>query len=859
MDIYVLNKQEKVCGVLSNEGENSFLSSAILKEAINQMHTLDLEVSTLGVEVSEVREENTLLFQDISGVWKNFIVKEITEVHGNDTKKDIYAEDASQELIDYVFLQELKGQELTPVSLLGILLQGTRWEVGEVDSVLAVQFPQETKNKTVLEAIHLVNDTFNLQLRFRIEVAGNKIIGRYVDMKKNIGSNYGKRFEYTKDIVQVERKVQSTKLKTAIIPFGAVPEEEHEAGSDTELKDNIQKTDTSQEEKPKKPPIDITGIEWSKPANPLNKPLGQNYLEIPEATAQWGYKDKDGNMKARFIYYENTEMKTPEELIEDAYKILKDISKPVTNYKLDVIDLFALTGDSELSFETVRLGDIVSVIDNEFTPAIQLRTSVISREVDLLLPENTTIELGSFIRNLVDSQSSSSLQDMIDTSLSTGLEGLEEKVIDVSNTFEDFKKDYSSNELNLNWIKNSDFSNGLKYYESWNGADFRLETVNEIPYFDNCARLSKGNFTQEIEGGEKLRMNNVTFSAFVWGAGHLSIELTYITDDGHPMQDVLNSEQIPDHKGWNRYSMTVAITQPYLRRVVVSFVPESDSYVTGLQLNLGTVPSKYSKNPSDKYGKGVYDQIKALSNAEFRNGLGYVYLEEEDGLWVYDKPSNNQPTKMTALKGGMLGIGNWNIQTQQWDINTFIDGNMVNASCINTGKLNADLIKTGSISSLDGSVQINMENGRFSLGVGGSGNSAQLTNDQLKFLYSDGSYTLMNKDGFTWWKNGNSKAYHYLATTIGFVASGDPNNDITVTLPAEFKGKEFTAQAVLSDTYEDSWDMTEPWVLQRMVVLVSSKDYASGSVKVKGYRTDKNYSTGDFRRKPVAGMLIVIA
>ncbi|HBI7084844.1 TPA: phage tail protein [Clostridium perfringens] len=857
MDLYILNRQEKIVGVLSNEGHNNFLSSAVMKESLREMDTLTLEVSSLGIEVSEVKEENYVLFQDITGTWKNFIIREVNEIHGTDAMKQVYAEDSSQELIDYLFFEELKGQKLSPSSLLGIILQGTRWEVGEVDKISPVTFPEETRKKTVLECIHLIVETFNLQLRFRIEVAGNKIIGRYVDIKKHIGANYGKRFEYSKDIEKIERKVMSTRLKTAIIPFGAVPEEEEK--EESKLKDNIQNIEENQEEKPNKPPIDITGVQWTKPKNPLNKPFGQNYLEIPEATAQWGYMDKEGKMKPRFLLYENTECKTPEELIQKAYEVLRDISKPVTNYKLEVIDLFALTKDTELSFETVRLGDIVSVIDHEFTPAIQIKTSIIEREVDLLLPENTKIELGSFIRNLVDSESSQQIQDMINASLSTGLEDIEAKVVDVSNTFEDFKKNYTSNELNLNWIKNSDFSNGLKYYDSWNDSDFRLEAVNEIPYFDNCGRLSKGNFTQEIEGAEKLKGNNVTFSAFVWGAGHLSLEITYINKEGHLIQDVLNSKQIPDHKGWNRYSMTVAITQQHVRKILVSFVPESDSYVTGLQLNLGAVPSKYSKNPSDKYGKGVYDQIRAVSDAEFKNGLGYVYLEEEDGLWVYDKPSNNQPTKMTALKGGMLGIGNWNPQTRQWDIRTFIDGNMVNASCINTGKLNADLIKTGRISSLDGSVQINMENGRFSFGVGGSGNTAQLTNDEFKIHYSDGSYTQMNKDGFRWWKAGNSRAYHCLATTIEFTASGDPNNDITVTLPTEFRGKDFTAQAVLSDTYTDSWDWGQPWVVQRMVVLVSGINKENGTVTIKGYRTDKNYQTGAYRRCAIRGVLIVIA
>ncbi|MDM0495371.1 phage tail spike protein [Clostridium perfringens] len=851
MDLYILNKADKVVCVVSSEGENNFLASAKMKEAVNQMNTLEFDIFSLGAYVQEVREENSVLFQDDYGTWRNFIIKEITEIHDSTENKSVYAEDSSQELIDDVILNEYKDQELNPTQLLGIALSGTRWEVGEVDSLASIPFPQETKNKTVLDFIYMIAEAYTLQVDFKVNVMGNKIVSRTVDMKHRIGSDVGKRFEFSKDIEKIERRINSGNLKTAVIPFGDVPEdEESNAG-------------VPEEERPKKPPIDITGIEWTIPNNPVNKPLGQNYLEFPEATAQWGYLKDDGTMKARFVVYENTECKTPEELINKAYQYLKGICKPEVNYTLNVIDLYALTQDEEYSFEGVRLGDTVSVIDHFFSPAILLKTSVISREVDLLEPQNTTIELGSFIRNLVDSESSQHIQNMIDTSLSTGLEGLESKVTDVSKSFELFKKEYSSNEINYNWIKNSDFSNSLKYYNSWNGSDLVVQAVSELPFFSSAGFLTKGNFTQEIEGGLQLLNHNVTLSAFVYGQGILSIEVHYTDATGVGKFDTINSNVIPAHDGWARYSLTGAIKQePHMKSmvsIVVSFIPQGQAYFTGLQLNLGTSPSKYVKNPYDKYGRGVYDQVRAVSNAEFKNGLGYVYLEEEDGLWIYDKPSNGHPQKVTALKGGMLGIGSWNPQSQQWDIKTFIDGNMVNASCINTGRLNADLVKTGNLSSLDGTVQINMENGRFVLGSNASGDAVQIANGQLVIKQNNGDYSTFDATGIKHHTGSTSKDYHYLATTIGFIASGDPNHDVTVTLPREFRGKNFTAQAVLSDTYSDSWNYGEPWVVQRMVVHVSSMDIANGTVTVKGYRTDKNYSTGEHRWKPVSGILIVIA
>lgn len=865
MDFYILNREEKICGVFSNKGESSFLKSAILKEGINQMHTLEIEASSIGIEIMECREENYILFKDNFQNWRCFIIKEVSEIHGYDFTKTIYSEDSSQELIDFVIETEYAEQELTPSELLSRILYRTRWEIGNIDTMPAVRFPEKLNNKSVLEGIHAIADAFNLQIRFRISVAGNRIIGRYVDLVKSIGNNYGKRFEYTKDLVQIERTVQSSDLKTAIIPIGGKPLKNED--EDIEFKDCFLQA-INENEVEDNLPINIKGIEWKKPLNPVNKPLGQHYLEISEATEQWGYYDfKTETKKPRFIFYENNQIIDPEELISEAYKVLFDISKPTINYKLDAIDLYELTKDENLSFESVKLGDIVSVVDRTFNPPILLKTSIISKEVDLLDSSNTKIELGSVIRNLVDSNASQNnkdmIQGMIDGVLDVGLSELEGKVIDVSKEFHDFKKVYSSIELNYNWIKNSDFSNSLKQYSWWNNSDIKIEKVSEIPFFSSAATATKGNFTQIIEGGIQLLDNNVTLSAFVYGQGVLSIEIHYNDSLGNAQIKQIDSDIIPIHDGWGRYSLTASIKKNSnmfeATAIYVSFIAHELGYWTGLQFNLGTAPSKYMKNPSDKYGKGVYDQIKEISNETFKNGLGYVYLEEEDGLWVYDKPTSGKPTKMTALKGGMLGIGHWNLQTQQWDIKTFIDGNYVNASCINAGSLNADLIRTGKLQSVDGSVQINMENGRFSLGVGGDGSTTQLTNESFKISYTDGSYTQMDGDGFKWYKAGNSRAYHCLASTIGFTGSGDPESDIIVNLPPEFRGKSFTAQAVLSDTYEYSWDHSEPWVLQRMVAFVSSINYEEATVTIKGYRTDKNYKTDAIRRHKIAGILIVIA
>lgn len=852
MEIYSLDRMEQVAGVLSNEGETAVLTSAILKEPLNKMHTLDLKVNSLAVDVQHIKEENYLLLKDLSDNWKCFIVREITEKHSTEEIKEVYAEDSSQELIDYIVRREFKDQSITLQSLLNVILLGSRWQVGAVDTTPAIKFPVETKNKTALEVLYDAVEAFNMEVNFRIEVTGNKITGRFVDIKKHIGANYGKRFEYTKDIVSIERKVDSSKIKTACIPEGAVPQETEE-----ERKENKQTT-----EEVKKPPIDITSIEWKRPTNPIDKPKGQDFIEIPEATAQWGYLKAGGSKTARVMYYNNTECLTPEDLINKAYAVLKEASKPVVNYKLDVVDLFALTGDEELSFEYVNTGDIVTVIDEVFNPPIELRTEIINKETNLLRPEESKVELGSFIRNLVDSKATASLTEQINSTVSTvtnGLDYIESKVVNVSNDFKKFENNFNSIELAQNWVKNSDFTNDIK---GWNCTG-TLTDIADIPYFTKGVLLQAGQYVkQDITGAVQLINTNITLSAFIKGSGYLEIAVTY-KDKKSNLQTEIYKSNLINSTSWERFSYTSSIAiKDYMAQITgisIMFTATATTAITGLQLNLGLMASKYIKNSSDKFGTGVYEQVKAVTNTAFKQGTGYVYIDEDDGIWVYDKPVNGRPTRATVLKGGMFGIGNWNNQTQSWDIRTFIDGNLVNASCINTGSLSANLLKAGAIQSLDGSVYLNLENGSFTFG-GKNGRALEITENEVRIIHKDGSVTVLDSEDATRnFGNGTCKSYHCLANVIGFTASGNPDSDITVQLPDEYKGKDFTAQAVLSDTFTDSWNMTESWVLQRMVVYVSGQNKEAGTVTIKGYRTDKNYNTGAYRRCPVAGMLIVLA
>lgn len=149
-------------------------------------------------------------------------------------------------------------------------------------------------------------------------------------------------------------------------------------------------------------------------------------------------------------------------------------------------------------------------------------------------------------------------------------------------------------------------------------------------------------------------------------------------------------------------------------------------------------------------------------------------------------------------------------------------------------------------------------------------NSNEIYSDRTKIdqegviVYHDGGdYTRMSSQGLKRHRsNGDAKGdYHYLTQYIGFTTTASTTDLNWIQLKDDFKGKQFTAYSVISDTWEDSWNYGEPWVIQRFVTFVETSqiDYANARVPVRGYRIDKNYNTGERRTRPVAGVLLVIA
>lgn len=193
-------------------------------------------------------------------------------------------------------------------------------------------------------------------------------------------------------------------------------------------------------------------------------------------------------------------------------------------------------------------------------------------------------------------------------------------------------------------------------------------------------------------------------------------DMVVIIDHEFQPSLTLKSRIVKIEESYGRYNTNRKITLGNIIPTLVdkdfkTQISEINGSLGSVNVDLSDINNKL-EDLDNKTGTGVWDAVSEINQILFGQESGYHYMSESDGIWIYDRPKDKNPTKALVLKGGQLGIAEWDNQTQSWKVGTFINGNKVDASMINTGILHADRIQAGSIdaSKLNVSVRDKIDN-----------------------------------------------------------------------------------------------------------------------------------------------------
>lgn len=187
--------------------------------SIKNLETYDFTMLATIPAAAHATKRNRVIIPDDDGNLREFIILETAQ---RDKKKKI------KTIASYIELK--KGKRISPTILdsqtvnmaVDWTLGGTGWQRG-ITEYAGIRKVTIDGYKDPYQVLKQLASLFELELRFRIEVDGNRIIGRYVDMIKRRGEDTKKETRLGKDLIGVER-IENSDIVTALRVLG--PEQE---------------------------------------------------------------------------------------------------------------------------------------------------------------------------------------------------------------------------------------------------------------------------------------------------------------------------------------------------------------------------------------------------------------------------------------------------------------------------------------------------------------------------------------------------------------------------------------------------------------------------------------------------------
>ncbi|MBS6502579.1 MAG: phage tail protein [Clostridium sp.] len=370
--LYVFNKDDEVLEILQ---EDDFFNDSF-KQQINGEWIYSFHVDK---KYSNIVKENKIGFFDEENRFQLFIIDDTEEVFNYSKKYDLLVTCLHDFYnLRYNIIEDRRIINGSARQALEKCLEGTSYFVGEV-----AELGLNNINFYFTSSLAGINEIINAyggELDFRIELNENKTsIGKkYIDIKYRLGEDTGLRFTFDLNLEEVKKK-----------EYGDIITVLYGRGSSLESGEGHSRK------------LDFADIEWKVPNNPINKPIGQKYIENIEAIKKYGRKAG---------IFENGNIKTPEELISATYEKLQECGKPKVSYTASIKDLSNIIENEHLK---IRLGDSIIILDEEYNLLIEAR--IIEQIYSISNPrESKIITLGNFLKGASDIDDSSKINDRLD-------------------------------------------------------------------------------------------------------------------------------------------------------------------------------------------------------------------------------------------------------------------------------------------------------------------------------------------------------------------------------------------------------------------------------------------------------------
>ena len=456
---------------------------------------------------------------------------------------------------------------------------------------------------------------------------------------------------------------------------------------------------------------------------------GKDYVEDAEATDIWGHPDGKGGVLPAVTSYVNEQCEDAAQLLQETRDYLEQVKEPKVTYTADVIDLYAFGR----SWEGVGVGDDVAIIDKGFSEeGVRLHGRVSQIERDLLTGD-ATVTFGTLTDTMADMWQS----------VSNALKGNSQQ-----NALYDAAAGTSVSWLiQLQQALNAQF-NSVGTYKV---ETFELGTIYSNVPIDALTglplRSTSGMWAVNLNGmGLRLASGLTSEGQWDWKTfltgGMVTADLI---NAGTMRAERVRAGLLTDEEGKNFWDLTTGEFSLSAAATVGGDTVQSiaDTAASGAQQAAVKAAEeadakrleeakKYAESQASSAGTDAKDQAKKYVDA----------LDEALGQKsIFDRLTNNGETQGVYLKDGKVYI---------------------NATYMDTGVLDADLLKAGIITDKEGKNFWDLTTGEFSLStdasVGGGSAGSNVVGVDVRYGNSSSTSTAPT----TWSTNASWKQGQYL-------------------------------------------------------------------------------------------------
>lgn len=335
--------------ILDDISEELFWNDKHYKSLKDNLETFDFTTFADKRFSEHLSKRNRIIIPDEDGQFVEFIIENTRKFHGvNGFSIEVYTSASYIELIKSKVISPQTTPAWTAYEHAELALSNTGWEIGTVHfaGVRTIHIEKHTNPFSYLKRIA---SEFELELHFRVEVDGNKVVRRYVDLLEHVGIWRGREVEFGKDLISIERKENMADIVTALVGLGP----ERQDGTRLEV-----------------------------------------FVEDKDALSRWG---RDGQHLVEVYEPQSTDQDmTLERLTELTENELEKRVNSVVEYQAEIADLEKVPG---LENEKIRFGYTIKIKDTAFNPPLYLEARVHTQERSIKKDGTKKVTLGDYIEH----------------------------------------------------------------------------------------------------------------------------------------------------------------------------------------------------------------------------------------------------------------------------------------------------------------------------------------------------------------------------------------------------------------------------------------------------------------------------